>query len=285
MAPILYTDYGYKNWKNWIDVGGFDNISFTRNGKLHRTLTSLAFKNFLHPFQPFIIGQKIIGPLFASKFNIPLIFYGENPAEYGNPAEDNSTSKMDEKFFSKSNNEEIVLGGEPISKIMKDYNYKLNDFEPYMPPNIDELNKKNIEQRYFSGTSKNGYYTYVNYQQKHTGFRPNSERTEGTYSKYVGIDDKIEFFHYYLTFIKFGIGRATHDASQEIRADKITREEGVNLVKQFDAEFPKKYFNEFLEYVGISKESFFETVDKFRSPHLWTKINGEWNLNKKVFKS
>ena len=63
----------------------------------------------------------------------------------------------------------------------------------------------------------------------------------------------------------------------------IKRPEG--LVKQFDAEFPKKYFNEFLEYVSISKEGFFETVDKFRSPHLWTKVNGEWSLNKKVFKS
>jgi hypothetical protein len=154
-----------------------------------------------------------------------------------------------------------------------------------MPPDIDELNKKNIEQRYLGYYLKWDSQECYYYAAKHTGFRPNSQRTEGTYSKYVGIDDKIEFFHYYLTFIKFGIGRATHDASQEIRTDKITREEGVNLVKQFDAEFPKKYFNEFLEYVDISKENFFETVNKFRSPHLWTKINGEWNLNKKVFKS
>ena len=284
-APHLYTNIGWQNFTNWMHVGGLDNILFTPNGKLHRTLTSLAFKNFLHPFQPFIIGQKIIGPLIASKFNIPLIFYGENQAECGNPTDDNSNPKMDEKFFSKNKNEEIVLGGEPVSKIIKDYNYKINDFGPYMPPDIDELNKKKIEQRYL------GYYLRWDWQEcyyyaaKHTGFRPNSERTEGTYSKYAGIDDKMDTFHYYFTFIKFGIGRATHDASQEVRTDKITREEAVNLVKQFDAEFPKKYFNEFLEYVNISKEGFFETVDKFRSPHLWTKVNGEWSLNKKVFKS
>ena len=42
-------------------IGGLDNILFTPNGKLHRYLTKLAL-NLLHPFQPFIIGQRIIGP-------------------------------------------------------------------------------------------------------------------------------------------------------------------------------------------------------------------------------
>ena len=55
--------------------------------------SQLAFKNLLHPFQPFIIGQKIIGPLMALKFNIPLIIYGENQAEYGNAVEENSNPK------------------------------------------------------------------------------------------------------------------------------------------------------------------------------------------------
>ena len=282
-APHMYTDIGWQNFTNWMHVGGLDNILFTPNGKLHRTLTSLAFKNLLHPFQPFIIGQKTIGPLFASKFNIPLIFYGENQAEYGNPTEENSSAKMDEKFFSKSNKEEIVLSGEPISKIMNDYDYKLSDFQHYIPTDIDDLKEKNIEQRYLGYYLKWDPQECFYYAAKHTGFRPNSERTEGTFSKYSGIDDKIDTFHYYLTFIKFGIGRATYDACQEIRNDKITRDEGINLIKKFDSEFPKKYFNDFLEYIDISEENFFETVDKFRSPHLWKKINGEWSLNKQVF--
>jgi hypothetical protein len=67
---------------------------------------------------------------------------------------------------------------------------------------------------------------------KNTGFRPNTERTEGSYSKYSSIDDKIDPFHYYLIHIKFGLGRASYDAAQEIRNEKITREEGINLVKK-----------------------------------------------------
>jgi hypothetical protein len=90
-------------------------------------------------------------------------------------------------------------------------------------------------------------------------------------------------FHYYTTLIKFGIGRATYDAAQEIRNGKITREEGVNLVKKYDQEFPLKYFKEFLDYIDVSEDLFRETVDKFRSPHLWRLESGEWRLRKTVW--
>ena len=63
----------------------------------------------------------------------------------------------------------------------------------------------------------------------HSGFEANTERTEGTYSKYNSIDDKTDGYHYWTTYIKFGIGRATYDASQEIRNHHLTREEGVAL--------------------------------------------------------
>ena len=282
-APHIYTDIGWKNFDNWIKIGGFDNILFTPNGKVHKLLTKLAFKNLLHPFQPFIIGQKIIGPSIALKFDIPLIFYGENQAEYGNAEKENLNSKMDIKFFSRINNSEVFLGGEKLSNLLKDYNLRLNDFEPYLAPSLDLLNKKKIEQRYLGYYLKwdpqECYYYAVN----NTGFRPNTERTEGSYSKYSSIDDKIDPFHYYLTFIKFGLGRASYDAAQEIRNEKITRDEGISLVKRFDNEFPIKYFKEFLDYVEITEEDFFSTLDKFRSPHLWRKTRDEWQLIQKIY--
>jgi hypothetical protein len=120
------------------------------------------------------------------------------------------------------------------------------------------------------------------YAAKNTGFQANTERTEGSYSKYSSIDDKTDPFHYYTTLAKFGIGRATYDAAQEIRNGKITREEGVALVKRFDQEFPKKYFKEFLQYVDMSEEKFHKFIDAGRSPHLWEKKGGEWILKHQV---
>ena len=282
-APHMYTNIGWENFDNWIKVGGFDNILFTPNGKVHKLLTKLAFKNLLHPFQPFIIGQKIIGPLMALKFDIPLIIYGENQAEYGNAADENANPKMDSKFFSNTNNSEIVLGGEKLPNIIKDYGFNLNDFEPYMAPSLDDLNKKKIEQRYLGYYLKWDPQECYYYASEHTGFEANSERTQGSYSKYSSIDDKIDYFHYFTTYIKFGLGRASYDAAQEIRNGKITRDEGIQLVKKFDKEFPSNFFNDFLEYINLSESNFFDTVEKFRSTHLWKKVKDKWELRNKIW--
>ena len=57
------------------------------------------------------------------------------------------------------------------------------------------------------------------------------------------------------------------------------------LVKKFDNEFPKRYFNEFLEYVDISEERFFEIIDNARSPHIWEKHGDEWHLKNPVWET
>lgn len=284
-APHIYTKIGWDNFINWSKIGGFDNILFTPNGKLHKILTKLAFENLLHPFQPFIVGQKIIGPLMASKFNIPLVFYGENGAEYGNNIKDNESPQMNLDFFSKGNLENIFLGGLKINEIIKKFKFRLNDFEPYIPPDIEELKKKKIQVHFLGYYLKWDQQEAFYYASENTGFKINDVRTEGTYSKYVGLDDKIERFHFFTYFIKYGIGQASYDAAQEIRAKKITRDEGIALVKKFDSEFPKKYFNDFLDYIEIHESGFWKCIDRFRSPHLWNfnNKNLQWNLKKTVF--
>ena len=285
-APHLYTDIGWHNFQNWSHVGGLDNILFTPNGKLHRTLTKLAFNNLLHPFQPFIIGQRLIGPNIASKFGIKYVFYGENQAEYGNDIKDNEKEVMKEEFYSEKNNEENLYGGLSKKDILKQFDFKNEDFLPYLPLDKETINSQKIEVHYLGYYLKWDPQECYYYAAENTGFMANTERTEGSYSKYSSIDDKIDPFHYYTTLIKFGIGRATYDAAQEIRNNKITREEGINLVKLYDQEFPKKYFKEFLQYIDINEREFFDTVDKFRSPHLWSKdLDGKWKLKHNVSKT
>tara|TARA_Y100001954_G_scaffold167324_1_gene177616 strand:- start:16897 stop:18123 length:1227 start_codon:yes stop_codon:yes gene_type:complete len=281
-APHLYTNIGWENMQNWSHEGGLDNILYTPNGLLHREMTKNAFHNLLHPFQPFIVGQRIIGPAMAKKFGVKLVMYGENQAEYGNAIEENINPIMNMDFFSSENPLEMKFGG----KTMKDYidtgRYTIDDFAPYIAPNKNDLIDAGVEVHYL------GYYVKWDpqecyyYASENTGFKANVVRTEGTYSKYSSIDDKIDPFHYFTTLIKFGIGRCTYDASQEVRNNKISREEAAYLVKKYDSEFPKIYFNEFLEYIDTSEEEFWNTVDKFRSPHIWNFENGDWKLRHTV---
>ena len=282
-APHVYTEVGWRNLQHWIHAG-FDNVLFTPNGRVHRLLTKLAFENLLHPFQPFIIGQKYIAPKFSALYGIPLVFYGENQAEYGNNIEENFRPTMDPRFFAAGGGlDEAVLGGVPAREIMARYGIDAKELLPYVPADPERLHEVGTVVHYL------GYYLPWDpqecyyYSVRHTGFEANDERTEGTYSKYASIDDRVDPFHFYTTFVKFGIGRATYDAAQEIRNGKITREEGVQLVRRYDAEFPRKYFAEFLDYVDITEERFHELVDAGRSPHLWTNERGAWELRHTVW--
>jgi N-acetyl sugar amidotransferase len=281
--PILYTTYGMENFRNWIEMGGFDNITYKPDGRIQKLLTKLSIENLMHPFQTFIIGQKNIAPKFAINMDIPLIFYGENQAEYGNPIAENTTAMMEKSFYTYSHLDEIYLGGVSIKELMSRYAITLADLRPYLPPLESELKKSTLDFRYLGyylkWTPQEVYY----YAVENTGFKARPFRTQGTYSKYSGIDDKIDDFHFYTTYLKFGIGRATYDACQEIRNKHLTREEGMLLVKKYDGEFPDRYFLEIMEYLDIDPDYFKgELSDKFRSPHLWTKSAGEWKLRHTV---
>ena len=278
-SPHLYTDIGWKNFQNWLHISGHDNFLFTPDGQVHRKLTELAFRNLLHPFQPFIFGQKNYAPKMALRMGIPLVFYGENEAEYGNAIKENESATRNLDYFAqkRESNRQLYFGGVPMDELPR-YGIEPGQMDPYMPADVKELTDAEIEVHYLGyylkWTPQENYY----YSVDNAGFEANTERTEGTYSKYNSIDDKTDPFHYWTTLTKFGIGRATYDASQEIRNHHIEREEAVALVRRYDQEFPRKYFPEFLDYINMEEAEFFEIADSFRSPHLWKKTPEGWKL-------
>lgn len=297
-APHLYTDWGWKNFQSWVHAG-FDNVLFTPNGKVHRLLTRLAVENLFHPFQPFIMGQKSFAPKMALLYKIPLVFYGEQEAEYGSPLAGALSAKQDWSYFTVADKSKIFFGGVSIKDLKEKYGITGADLQAYLPANPADVETNKIEVHYLGYYLKWHPQSCYYYAVEHGGFQASPERTPGTYSKYNSIDDKIDDFHYYTTFIKFGIGRATYDASQEIRSGDITREEGVSLVKRFDSEFPERFAEEIFSYLSIAEKDFPEAnkmfkqpimdrqyfmqlADQFRSPHLWEKKDGKWKLRYQV---
>ena len=286
-SPLQYTDIGIKNFRALCEAG-FVNIKATPNGRVHRKLARLSFEEYGDAFHVFVLGQVYYPIHMACKFNIKLIFYGENgEVEYaGDPI------ATDKPYIDFIKNEKWIKGylkGTTIDQILeyaydeKDYikkeDFTKGDLTYYRPPPINELKELDISRIYYYNyfhkwTPQENYYYCV----ENTGFKPNPERTEGTYSKYASIDDKMDGFHYFLRYIKFGLGRCMEDAAHEIRDGHITREEGVTLMKRYEGEFPKKYFKEFLEYLDISEKHFWEVVDSWRAPHLWDKVGSEWKL-------
>jgi N-acetyl sugar amidotransferase len=282
--PIIYTQYGFENFKNWIKTGKIANISAARNEDVLRILTQCAFKNLLHPFQSFIIGQKIFPIKIALKKKIPLIFYGENEAEHGNAINDNATSLREKSFHSYKNINDIYFGGLKIKELNEKFKISIKDLDDYLPPQKEEFEKSKIEVHYL------GYYLRwipqecFYYSVENCGFKPRPYRSQGTYSKYNSIDDKFDDINFYTMFNKFGIGRATYDVSQELRNDHLSVEEGKKLIKKYDGEFPNVYIKDVLDYLDISMSFFKKKIDEFKSPHLWKKTINGWKLRHTVNK-
>ena len=298
-APHMYTSWGWHNFQAWIHAG-FDNVLVTPNGRVHRLLTRLAVENLFHPFQPFIIGQKALAPKLAVLHDVPLIFYGENEAEYGNPIDDFESAKRDWAYYTSEDRDAVYLGGTSVAELVDRFGLDEAELQPYLPADPLELQRVGVEVHYLGyylrWHPQGAYYFAV----EHGDFQVSPERTPGTYSKYNSIDDRIDDFHYFTTHVKFGIGRATYDAAQEIRSGDITRDEGVALVRRFDGEFPERFAEDFYRYVSVPPDEFpaastvFEQplvdrayvehlADRFRSPHLWQLDDGEWRLRHTVW--
>jgi len=283
-TPHLYTDIGWKNLQSLID-SGFDNILYRPNGIMHRKISRLALELLGDHFEGWGYGTGAYPLHVALDMNIPLIFYGENqPAEYGgsvvdkNLSYDDFSDKIHVQYKGQRGIDTLLEMGLKYGRFTEE-EIKQNAavLKYYKVPPLEELKRAGVMKRWFSYYKKWGPQGNYYYAQKHTGFEPNPDgRSEGTYSKYASLDDKTDGFHFYMQFIKFTFGRCTSEASMEIRCGHITREEAVELVRKYDGEFPRLYFQDYLDYLDLTEEEFWRIVDKFRTPHLWEKEGNVW---------
>ena len=278
-APMVYTDLGRRNLDNFVQ-SGFNHVLGTSNPEITKKLTYLSFRELGDPFQPFIYGQANFPLFMAIAYDVKLIVYGENgEVEYGGDMKNAYIPTRTIKDY----NKHYFSGVSP--EFWEKYNIFQKDLYPFKGPDENKVIKNKIEMHFL------GYYKFWDpqenfyYAKNNCNFSVNDERTEGTYSKYASLDDKLDGFHYYLAFIKFGIGRATSDSAHEVRDEKITRDEGIALVKKYDSEFPEKYYELFLEYCDIDEKEFIEIIDSWRSDHIWVKKNNQWILRKPIWET
>ena len=273
--PLDQTVIGRKNLENLKKLG-VDCIEFTANPNVYLKMAKFGLTE-LGDFQwPEHIGIFTIPVQIAVRYKIPLIIWGENPQlEYGGPISVSTNTILDREWNEKH-------GGYFLDKIrpedMTKYGFELNDLKPYLYPSDEEIRKIGI-----TGIFLGSYINWNIFQQlefvKKLGFNENDELKEGTYDKWENLDVYFTVFHDYFKFLKYGFGRATDHASIEIRYDRITREEGLKLVKKSEGKIPRKYLKQFLESAKITEVEFHKICDKFTKMELFKK-DGNGNLIK-----
>jgi N-acetyl sugar amidotransferase len=284
-SPPIYSEIGWRNLRAFIDHG-FDHILVSPSGTVNRPLTKAGFVHLGDHNEIFDHGQMSAPFKVAFNYGVKLVMYGENgEAEYGGTSSNNDKTGMPwedfERIYYSTGLDNLIAYAQDKGYFKEKVEPKL--FDVYRLPPLDRLIEAGVEMHWF------GFYHFwvpqENYYHaaKYTGFKANPEgRTEGTYSRYAQLDDLTDSFLYYLMFVKYGFGRATSDAAHEVRDGHITREEAVALVQRYDGEFPARHFKTFLEYLEMTEEEFHQVVDRFRLPHIWERVGGEWRLRHKV---
>jgi len=259
------TEIGQRNIDN-ISKLGIDVIYFKKNYNAYRTMVIEGFKRVGDEMWPNHIGIFTIPINIAVKFNIPLIIWGENPQlEYGGPIESIETNNLTRKWLEEFGG----LLGNRIQDMVGVDGLTEKELTPYFYPSEEELAKLGITSIFL------GHYFFWDARKqleiiREYGFSVKEDGpVEGTYTNYENLDEKMHGLHDYLKFVKYGFGRATDHACIDIRNKRLTRDEGLELVKKYDGKYPRYGVNCFIDYTGMSKEEIDEIIDSFTNPFLF----------------
>lgn len=101
---------------------------------------------------------------------------------------------------------------------------------------------------------------------------------EGNIENFDQIDSLGYIVHLWMKYPKFGFARVTDIASRWIRKGKITRKQGMELVRKFDHKLDQRALDDFCNFCGYSIKEFWDIVEKFWNPDIFHKVNGLWEM-------
>ncbi|HTN20536.1 MAG TPA: N-acetyl sugar amidotransferase [Pelobium sp.] len=259
------TELGQRNLDN-ISKMGIDVIYFKKNYKAYRSMVVEGFKRVGDEMWPNHLGIFTVPIHIAVKFNIPLVIWGENPQqEYGGPVESVENKHLNRRWLEEFGG----LLGNRIQDMVGVDGLTEKELTPYFYPTDEEIDRVGVVGIFL------GHYFFWDARKqldivKKYGFSVKEDGpVEGTYTNYENLDEKMHSLHDYLKYVKYGFGRATDHACIDIRNKRITRDEGLELVKKYDGKYPHLGIKEFVDYSGMTKEEIDCILDSFTNPILF----------------
>ena len=266
-----FTDLGRKNLENLKKIG-VDCLEFTPNPEICKKMQKTSLIEFGDAQWPEHFGIFTVPVQVAVRYKIPLIVWGENPrAEYGGPQKDMEAQYLDRKWCEDF---ELRVGGQSNDfvgpEIMLKHGIEQKFLNPYIYPSDEEIRSVGVRGIFL------GHFIRWNVKKQlekvqEIGFTLNDGPSEGTFTNYENLDNKIQGIHDYFKWLKFGYGRATDNASIQIRLKSMSRDEAKKLVREHEGKLPEKFLNEFLEDWNMSRDEFLHIADKFTNKDLFKK--------------
>lgn len=272
--PDKITEIGKHNIENLINQG-FDIIKMRPNPKIIKKLVKESFYKYGNPIKPTEYPLWTSAYIIADKFDVPLVIQGENAALTLGVV----NSGLGNDGNALNVNEGNTLAGGNASDWM-DEDINLNQLYMYQFPDKKRLIAKGIKAIYLQYYVKEWSQVYnADFSIARGLFGRTTEDLHdiGRYRRYSALDSDMQIVNQMIKYYKFGFGFATDEACYDIREGRISREEAIWLVNEYDGKCGKKYIEEFCEYIDITLEEFWKVVDKYVNKELFKKDeNGKW---------
>lgn len=286
MNPLLVsfnhgfnTPAGLRNLNNLIEKSGCDAIVYTAGKDSVRKIARYMLERVGDITWHYHAGIRTLPFKVAVEKNIPLIVWGE----HGFAELTGIVSLKDFVEFTKWNRKEHDMRGVEAEELIGHHGITRADIEPYIYPSDEEIERTEVRGIYVSNFFKWDAEEHAKLMRKEWDFGYITYKRERTFSLYSKIEDHANDVHDYLKFLKFGYGRATDDASMEIRHGRISRKEGLALIKEYDPREPST-LSYYCEFMGLTVDEFYNLVEPMRDLNIWQKENGEWFLKDSVWK-
>ncbi|OFL80726.1 MULTISPECIES: N-acetyl sugar amidotransferase [Fusobacterium] len=272
--PDKITEIGKHNIENLINQG-FDIIKMRPNPKIIKKLVKESFYKYGNPIKPTEYPLWTSAYIIADKFDIPLIIQGENAALTLGVV---NTGLGNDGNALNVNEGNTLAGGNASDWVDEDIS--LNQLYMYQFPDKKRLIDKGIKAIYLQYYVKEWSQVYnADFSIARGLFGRTTEDLHdiGRYRRYSALDSDMQIVNQMLKYYKFGFGFATDEACYDIREGRISREEAIWLVNEYDGKCGEKYIKEFCEYINITLEEFWKVVDTFVNKELFEKDeNRKW---------
>jgi len=272
-SPLVPNEVAVHNREEMLKLG-FDHLMIRPNQKVARRLARRFMIERGNPKVAWDAGVNAVPIQVAVRYNIPLVFYAEHgESEYGGRV----LSEESKKIRDIAEVLEHQIGDDPHNWV--DDQITESDLAPYLYPNIEAVERVGVHALYFAYFFRWSIRENYDVVASKINFMTDPKgRTDGTFTNFDSLDDKIDNLYYHMQFIKFGFGRATRDASRQIQNGHMTRAQGLELVRKYDDEFPISGLQENLDYLGMSEPELTQIVDRHRNQEIWKFEANQWKL-------
>jgi N-acetyl sugar amidotransferase len=271
--PPGRTPLGEQNLRNLIELG-VDHIDFSISPRVERHFTLGSFERFGSTAIPMHMAIFNVPLTVAARFDIPLVVWGEDSAvEYSGVDADPDSFRLDSEWVRRHG----VVHGTTAEDWLSN-GLTRQDLTPYFGPTDEELRDKGIEA-IFLGWFYEWDPTATAAAAAELGFRARDEGPRTGLYEHTDIDDDFISIHHWMKWLKFGFTRTWDNLSLEIRNGRMTRDEAIDVLRERQDETPNSDIEAFCEWVGITRDRFFEIAEGFRNEDVWTKRDGTWMID------